>query len=94
MKVNQSVHVDGENLIFKTTHSADSALHRARVMRDAGKQNMGESKAVAVVPAALLFKWAKDAGVDITDSQAMREVVDKQLACSDNRQFRVWDGTY
>jgi cell envelope opacity-associated protein A len=94
MKIGQTVTFSDDTMTVRTRHTATPAIEAARVMRDAGKESLGESKAIAVVPGALIVQWARKHGVDLTDSHAMAEVVDKELADPANSMFRVWGGTY
>lgn len=98
MKIGRNLtFLDDTTIGIKTTHTAAPAMHKARLLRDMGKDQLTprvESVPVAVVPAALIYQWAKKHGVRYDDPHAMREVVDKELADPANAQFRVYRGTY
>ena len=83
-----------DSMVIKNTFSADRALADARLCRDAGKENFGDSKLVATLPMELITVWLKSAGVSWDDSQAVQEVIKKNLLDSSNSKFRVWDGKY
>ena len=89
---NSSDNVD--SLVVKNTFSADRALADARLCRDAGKENFGDSKLIATLPMELITVWLKQAGVKWSDSQAVQDVIKSKLLDSSNSQFRVWGGKY
>ncbi len=94
MKIGETTTFQDDKLIIKKTFTADPALNAARALRDAGKENFGESKVIGVVPYVLWLEWAKKWGVRADDHDAMRQVLDREMANPDNRNLRVWTGTY
>ena len=94
MKIAEKYQFQDDKLLIKKTHSATPALNAARQLRDAGKQSVGDSKVIGVVPFAMWVMWAKMHGVDPADSDAMREVVDREMQNPDNKKLRIWEGTY
>jgi len=85
-------HDDGK-LILQRTHDPNPVMERVKHLRDAGKQDFGDSKMIAEVPAWLVGEWLKEAGV-AWDDPAMDDVIKKKLLSGDVGAFRVWDGTY
>ena len=83
-----------DSMVIKNTFSADRALADARLCRDAGKENFGDSKLVATLPMELITVWLKRAGVDWSNSKACEEVIKRNLLDSSNSKFRVWEGKY
>ena len=84
---------DSENkLIVKSTYDYTSALETASQLRSAGAENLGESKLIGVIPAEIIYQWAKKWGVRYDDAGAMEEVMLRELMDSDNFKFRVWEG--
>ena len=83
-----------DSMVIKNTFSADRALADARLCRDAGKENFGDSKLVATLPMELITVWLKEAGVKWSDSQAVQDIIKSKLLDSSNSKFRVWDGKY
>jgi hypothetical protein len=43
---------------------------------------------------ALLNVWLKEAGVQWTDTQAVKDVLKRKLMSNEFRDLRVWEGTY
>ncbi len=93
MKIAEKRFEDDGKLIIQKTHDPTPSLERARLLRDAGKQEFGESRMIASVPGWLVSEWLKDAGV-AWDDPAMDDVIKKKLLSGDVSKFRVWDGTY
>ena len=85
-------HDDGK-LILQRTHDPNPALERVKQLRDAGKQDFGDSKMIAEVPTWVVGEWLKEAGV-AWDDPAMDDVIKKKLLSGDVAAFRVWEGTY
>ena len=51
-------------------------------------------KHVGNVDMALLNLWLKEAGVQWTDTQAVKDVLKRKLMSNEFRDLRVWEGTY
>ena len=96
MKIAEQVFFDdSENrLIVKETIDPNPALDNAAALRSAGAANMGESKLVAEVPMALVYAWAKEAGIAHNDNHAMSEMLKRKMLDPDFKAFRVWEGSY
>lgn len=93
-KIAEQVFANDGKIIIQETHDFTPVLERAESLRSAGLGDLGESKLIGMVPMKLWHEWAKKWGVNPGDNAAMREVVKKELADSDNSKFRVWDGRY
>lgn len=96
MKTAQKFHYDhaDDRVIVQDTIDPNPALDSAAALRQAGAQNMGDSKLVAEVPMALVYAWAKEAGIAHNDNHAISEMLKKKLLDPDFKAFRVWEGTY
>ena len=94
MKIRQEYKAEGDKLIVKKTHDYTPELKYARVLRDAGKQAMGESRLIGTIPASLVNEWLKEAGVSWDDTEARQEVVKRKILSGEFDKFRVWEGTY
>jgi len=94
MKVHESAKLEGEKLVVHQKHDWNPILDKAKQLREAGATDFGESKLVGVLPMKLLHEWAKEAGVDFSDTHAMQEIIRKKMLSGDFDKFRVWEGTY
>jgi hypothetical protein len=43
---------------------------------------------------ALVAQWARDAGLNWDDTQAMQDMLSKKLMSGEFSQFRVWEGRF
>jgi hypothetical protein len=93
-KISELVFEDDGNLIIQETHDFTQTLETAKRLKSEGADALGESKLVGLVPMKMWHEWGKKWGVDPQDNEAMKEVVARELADSDNAQFRVWGGKY
>lgn len=95
-KISERVHWDenDKKMIVQETHDFTPVLDRAKALKSAGMEGVGESKLVGLVPMKLWHEWAKKWGVPASDAKAMREVVARELNDSDNAHLRVWEGKY
>lgn len=96
MKLSEKIHWDNNDrtMIVQETHDFTPVLERAKALRSAGKTDFGENKLVGVVPMAMWAEWAKKHGVKPSDTEAMKEVVAREMNDSDNAHLRVWEGRY
>lgn len=85
--------MEGGKLIHKKTHDFDPAIRHAKMLRDAGKQEFGESKLVGTIPLALVGEWLKEAGI-AWDDPARDDVIKRKILSGEFDQLRVWKGTY
>ena len=95
MKIKEEF-IDGEGDTFhvKKTYDAQPTLDRIRLMRDAGKQDFGESKHVGTVPGWMVSEWLKQAGVRWDDVEARDEVIKKKLMSNEFAALRNWTGRF
>lgn len=95
-KINETIHYDesDDRIIVQQTHDFTPVMEKAKALKSAGLDGMGESKLVGLVPMKMWHEWAKKWGVNPGDSKAMREVVARELNSSDNAHLRVWEGKY
>lgn len=95
-KIKETIHYDesDDRIIVQQTHDFTPVMEKAKALKSAGLDGMGESKLVGLVPMKMWHEWAKKWGVNPGDSKAMREVVARELNSSDNAHLRVWEGKY
>lgn len=93
-KMSERIFEEDGKLLVQQSHDFTPILEKAKALRSAGAGHLGESKLVGVIPMKLWAEWAKKWGVNPNDSNAMREVVAREMNNSDNAHLRVWEGRY
>ena len=94
MKIGEKIKFEGDQVVIQKTHDVTPELHRAQMLRDAGKGQKGESRLVGSIPLNLIAEWCKEAGVKWDDTHARQEVVKRKILSGEFDKFRVWKGTY
>ena len=94
MKIAEKVKFEDDKLIVQQTHDWNPILKKAKDLKSAGADRLGESRLVGLVPMKMWAEWAKKWGVNPNDSAAMKEVVARELQNSDNAHLRVWEGKF
>lgn len=94
MKVSEKIKFEDDKLIVQQTHDWNPILKKAKDLKSAGADRLGESRLVGLVPMKMWAEWAKKWGVNPNDSAAMKEVVARELQNSDNAHLRVWEGKF
>jgi hypothetical protein len=89
MKISEKWISDGGKLHQIQTHNWNPILKSVAVHRDAGAPTPIEGEHVARLPAALVAQWAREAGVQWHDKEAMQEVIRIKLATGDYDRFKV-----
>jgi len=94
VKIGEKIKFEGDQVVIQKTHDVTPELHRAQMLRDAGKGQKGESRLVGSIPLNLIAEWCKEAGVKWDDTQARADVVKRKILSGAFDKFRVWKGTY
>lgn len=94
MKIAEKIKFEDDKLVVQQTHDWNPILKKAKDLKSAGADRLGESRLVGLVPMKMWAEWAKKWGVSPNDTAAMREVVARELNDSDNAHLRVWEGKY
>lgn len=96
MKIAEKLHYDHseDKMVIQKTHDLNPELHRAQMLREAGKGMTGESRLVGTIPLNLIAEWCKEAGVKWDDIEARKQIVKRKILSGDFDKFRVWKGTY
>ena len=94
MKIKEQIKFEDDKLVVQQKHDWNPILKKAKDLKSAGADRLGESRLVGLVPMKMWAEWAKKWGVSPSDTAAMREVVAKELNNSDNAHLRVWEGKY
>ena len=93
-KIAEKMFEDDGKIIVQQTHDFTPVLEKAKALKSAGADSFGESKLVGLIPMKVWAEWAKKWGVNPNDTDAMREVVAREMNNSDNAHLRVWEGRY
>tara|TARA_R100001460_G_scaffold98720_1_gene141647 strand:- start:708 stop:998 length:291 start_codon:yes stop_codon:yes gene_type:complete len=94
-KIGESYKFEDDTLIIKNTHDANDMLKDVEHARQHSDNSFGSDyKHVGNVDMALLGVWLKEAGVQWTDTQAVKDVLKRKLMSNEFSKLRVWEGTY
>ena len=95
-KISENISFDSEdNMVIKRTFDASHMLKDAAQAREVTKNSFASDyKHVGNVDLALLNVWLKEAGVDWTDTQAVKDVLKRKLMSNEFSALRVWEGSY
>lgn len=96
MKLAETITTDeSEGLVLlKQTHDLQPVLDEAKLLRDAGKERMGDSRLVGVIDPHQWECWAREAGIRLDDHEAMKDVVRRKLMSGEFSRLRVWNGRF
>tara|TARA_R110000744_G_scaffold192233_1_gene311359 strand:- start:26 stop:322 length:297 start_codon:yes stop_codon:yes gene_type:complete len=96
-KISEKIHWDdmAGTMIVQETHDFTPIVKKAKALKSVGLNDFGnDNKLVGLIPAKMFEIWAKKWGVKYSDTDAMQEVVAKELMDPDNAHLRVWEGTF
>ena len=94
MLLKESVKATDSGIIVQKTHDNDVHLEKARMLREAGVGQTGESRLVGTIPMHIVAEWMKEAGLSWDDNEAKKDVIKRKMLSGDFDKFRVWKGTY
>ena len=94
-KIKETIKFEDDKLIIKKTHDATVALKDAAHAREVTDNSFGSDyKHVGNVDMAMLNIWLKEAGVEWTDTQAVKDVIKRKLMSNEFSGLRVWEGKW
>jgi len=94
-KIAERFTFEDDRIIIKRTHDASHMLKDAQQARELTENSFGSDyKLAAVVDMALLNVWLKEAGVAWSDTEAVKEVLNRKLMSNECSALRVWDGAF
>jgi len=95
MKTQQRILDQDGKIIIHQRHDVTGMLGLTAAMRNESRGDLGkENKLAANVPMKLFYEWAKKWGVNYNDSDAMQDVLARELNDSNNAHLRVWTGDF
>lgn len=94
-KLSEKYIFEDDKLLIKKTFDASHMLNDAKQARELTENSFGSDyKHVGNVDMGLLGLWLKEAGVAWTDTEAVKDVIKKNLMSGEFSALRVWDGSY
>tara|TARA_R110000868_G_scaffold180659_1_gene421320 strand:+ start:1852 stop:2160 length:309 start_codon:yes stop_codon:yes gene_type:complete len=94
-KISEKVSFDGDNIIIKKTFDGSHMLKDAAQARAVTQNSFGSDyKHVGNVDMGMLAVWLKEAGIDWSDTQAVKDVLKRKLMSNEFSALRVWEGSY
>jgi hypothetical protein len=94
-KIDEKMYFEGDDIVIKKTHDGSQMLKDAAYAREVSPNTFGSDyKHVGNVDMALLGVWIKEAGVQWTDTQAVKDVLKRKLMSNEFSALRVWNGKY
>ena len=94
MLLKESVKATDSGIIVQKTYDNDVHIEKARMLREAGVGQTGESRLVSTIPMHIVAEWMKEAGLSWDDNEAKKDVIKRKMLSGDFDKFRVWKGTY
>lgn len=94
-KIKETITFEDDQVIIKKTHDASAMLKDVQHAREVTDNSFGSDyKHVGNVDMALLGVWLKEAGVEWTDTPAVKEILKKKLMSNEFSGLRVWEGKW
>jgi hypothetical protein len=94
-KIKETVTFDGDKMLIKSTFDGTQMLKDAEYARQHTENAFAsDKKYVGNVDMGLVNVWLKEAGVQWTDTQAIKDVLKRKLMSSEFSKLRVWEGKY
>ena len=84
----------GDRIETKTTFDATPVMEHATALRNAGAIGRGHWRHVASVDARLIAHLAKEAGIKMSDTKAVKDMLKRKLQDGTLANFRVWEGKF
>jgi len=94
MLLKESVKATDSGIIVQKTYDNDVHIEKAKMLREAGVGQTGESRLVGTIPMHIVAEWMKEAGLSWDDNEAKKDVIKRKMLSGDFDKFRVWKGTY
>lgn len=84
----------GDRIETKTTFDVTPVMEHATALRNAGEVGKGHWRHVASIDARLITHLAKEAGIKVSDTKAVKDMLKRKLQDGTLSNFRVWEGTF
>lgn len=93
MKLGEQWSVDGGKLIQKKTFDPNPTLDEVAQLKQTTPKT-GDTWHVGRIPAWLMGEWIKEAGLDWSDTEAVRDLVNRKLLSGDFDALRPHTGSF
>jgi hypothetical protein len=94
-KISEKFSFEDDKLLIKKTFDASHMLNDAQHARETTQNSFGSDyKHVGNLDLGLLGIWLKEAGVSWDDTEAMKEVIKRNMLSNEFSALRVWEGSY
>lgn len=95
MKTAEKVGFDNSgNLTIQRKFNNDPYLKQVEEIRKSGAGQTGESRLVGRLPMHIVSEWVKEAGLQWSDHEAVKDLIRTKILSGDFDRFRVWEGSY
>lgn len=94
MKTGERFTQHGDKVIHHRRFDNDPYIEEAERLRKSGAGQSGESRLVGRIPMHMVGEWVKEAGVQWSDREAVRDIIRRKMLSGDFDKFRVWKGRY
>lgn len=83
-----------DQLVIDRTQDVEPILDDVKARRDAGLVGSGDMRHVCRVPTVVLEAACNEAGVDMSDRDAVREIIFNKVSSGDWAKFQVHEGGF
>jgi hypothetical protein len=92
--MSERVEVDGNKMTIIRTEDVQPVLDRAAALRSMGVTGFSENWHIGSVPTIIFEQWLKEAGLRMSDTKAVKDMLERKLMDGDFAKFRVHGGTF
>lgn len=94
MQTNERYFDDDGKLIVVETHDPTQVLNQVSAMKSVGHVGFSENRHVGRIPNFMLEMWLQEAGLSITDHEAVRDLIRRKLLSGEFDNLRPWNKTF
>lgn len=93
MKLADRLYDDGDKIIHKRTFDPNPTIAEVRSLKDTTAKT-GDMWHVGRIPSWMIGEWAKEAGLQMHDTQAMQDLIKRKLMSGEFNALRPHEGTF
>ena len=83
-----------DKLVLHKQEDVQPVIDAVRVARDVPGTPMSDSWHIATLPTVLIEKWLIEEGLQLSDREAVRDMIKRKLLSGEFNAFRVHEGTW